>query len=99
MLATITVIEELIKTVFEEIISAAFGGIFRRARSRKARTLKFTAWVAMISSIALFVVAGTFARGNMVAVAFMCGALSTAAFFFFGTWASVINAKVEHDGG
>ena len=92
-------LEEFIKIVFEEIIGAAFSGIFRHARSRKARTLKYTAWLAMVSSITFFVVAGVFARGNMVAIAFICGAICIVAFFSFGTWASAINAKVEHDDG
>ncbi len=91
-------LEEIVRTVFEGVIGAAFSGTFRQARSAKARRLKAAAWVALVLSVTLFILAATLLQGNMVAIAGVSGLAGTVAFFVFGTWAAITNAGIEHDG-
>ncbi len=88
-------LEELLKFIIEDVVCSAFGGIFYRARSRKARFFKYTAIVAIVSSIVLFVVAVTIARGHMQNITGIGSIVCVVVFFCCGLLASVFNMKVN----
>ncbi len=88
-------IEELVKLVLEEGIGAAFSGAFRKARSRRARYLKLSAWTCAATSLGLFIAATQLANGNLVTAAAIGGAVGIAGFFGFGIWAAIVNVKCE----
>lgn len=88
-------VEELVKLVIEEGIGAAFSGVFRKARSRRARCLKIAAWTCAAASLALFITAAQLANENLVTPAAIGGAVGVAGFLGFGVWAAIVNVRCE----
>ena len=88
-------VSEIAQVVLEEILGKALSGVFRGARSPKARLLKWCAWMSLVVAIACFVMSGVYA----IAVAAIAGGVLVVLFFAFGIWAAAVNASLRADGG